>query len=242
MKTDILGVQFDNYTVEESVEKAVLAIKDKKGFVIYTPNPEIVNITKKDKSFTEILNSADIVTPDGIGIVYASRLLKGNITNRAPGFDISKGIIEKLNESGGSVYLFGGKPTVSQIAADNLKKEYENLVICGTSDGYFDDDSEIIADISKASPDLLLVCLGAPKQEKWIFENKDKLNAGILIGAGGSIDVLAGQVKRAPKFYTDHGLEWFYRLINQPTRISRVIKLALVLVDVMLKGEKNNAR
>lgn len=241
MKTNILGVQFDNYTVEESINKSLKSLENKKGFVIYTPNPEIVNVTKKDKDFADILNSADIVTPDGIGIVYASRILKGNIKYRAPGFDISKGIIEKLNERGGSVYLFGGKPTVAETAAENLKKEYKNLVICGTHDGYFEDDSEIISSISQAEPDLLLVCLGAPKQEKWIYENKERLNAGILIGAGGSIDVLAGQAKRAPEFFTNHGLEWLYRLIKQPSRIKRMIKLPLFLIDVILKGERNNA-
>ena len=242
MKTDILGVLFDNYTVEESVDVAIKSLASNKPFVIYTPNPEIVNVTKTDKEFLKILNSADIVTPDGIGIVYASKILKGNITNRAPGFDISKGIIKRLDEISGSVYIFGGKDGVAELAAENLKKEYRNLVISGVHNGYFEDDSEIIEDISKASPDLLLVCLGAPKQEKWIYQNKEKLNAGIIIGAGGSVDVLSGQVKRAPEFYTKHGLEWFYRLITQPTRIKRMIKLPLFLIDVLLKGERNNAR
>ncbi len=241
MKTDILGVLFDNYTVDEAVDVATESLDNKKGFVIFTPNPEIVNVTKKDKEFTKILNSADIVTPDGIGIVYASKILKGNITSRAPGFDISKGIIEKLDKKGGSLYIFGGKPGVAELAAENLKKEYKNLVICGVHNGYFDDDSEIIESVAQASPDLLMVCLGAPKQEKWIYKNKEKLNAGIIIGAGGSVDVLSGQVKRAPEFYTKHGLEWFYRLITQPTRIKRMIKLPLFLIDVMVKGEKNNA-
>lgn len=242
MKTDILGVLFDNYTVDESVDIAIKSLSNKKPFVIFTPNPEIVNVTKKDKEFTQILNSADIVTPDGIGIVYASKILNGNITSRAPGFDISKGIIKMLDQIGGSVYIFGGKPGIAELAAENLKKEYKNLVISGVRNGYFDDDNEIVEDISAVSPDLLMVCLGAPKQEKWIYKNKERLNSGIIIGAGGSVDVLSGQVKRAPEFYTKHGLEWLYRLINQPTRIKRMIKLPLFLIDVLVKGEKNNAR
>lgn len=241
MKTNILGVKFDNFTVEESVEKALKSLENRKGFVIYTPNPEIVNITKKDKEFADILNSADIVTPDGIGIVYASKILRGHIKHRAPGFDISTGIIEKLNEKGGTVFLFGGKDGVASDAAINLQSKYKNLKIVGTHNGYFKDDEDIIKEIKEKSPDLLLVCLGAPKQEKWIYKNKDILNAGILIGAGGSIDVYAGVAKRAPEFFTNNGLEWLYRLIKEPSRYKRMAKLPLFLVDVFLKGERNNA-
>lgn len=240
MKTNILGVEFDNFTVEETVEKAISSLKNDKPFVIYTPNPEIVNVAKKDKEFTDILNQADVVTPDGIGIVYASKILKGHIKFRAPGFDISTGIIEKLNESGGSVYLFGGKEGVASKAGTNLQNKYKNLKIAGTHNGYFSDDTDIIADIKEKSPDLLLVCLGAPKQEKWIHKNKNNLNAGIIIGAGGSIDVYAGNVKRAPEIFTNNGLEWLYRLIKEPSRYKRMTKLPLFLVDVFLKGERNN--
>lgn len=239
MKTDIFGVLFDNYTIDEAVEKAINSLNEDKPFVIATPNPEIVDVARKDKEYKDILNSCDIVTPDGIGIVYASKILKGNIKERAAGFDIVCGIISEINRKNGSVFLFGSKPGVAESAAENLKEKYPDLEIKGCRNGYFKDDSEIIKAIQDSSPDLLLVCLGAPKQEKWIFKNKDILNAKILVGAGGTLDVLAGNVKRAPDLFIKLGLEWFYRLIKEPKRIGRMMKLPLFLVDVIVKKGKD---
>lgn len=238
MKTNIFGVQFDNYTIAETVEKAVSF--EEKPFVLYTPNPEIVQAARKDKEFCDILNTASVVTPDGIGIVYASKILRGNIKERAAGFDICCGIIEKLAKKGGSVYLFGGKPGVAEQAKTKVEETYKGITVCGVADGYFDatKEKEIIADISEKAPDLLLVCLGAPKQEKWIYANKDILNAKILVGAGGSIDVLSGNTKRAPKFFIKLGLEWFYRLLCEPKRIGRMMQLPLFLLEVIFKRGK----
>ncbi len=240
MKTEIFGVKFDNYTIKEAVELALESVNTKKGFVIYTPNPEIVNIARNDKNYKCVLNTGDIVTPDGIGIVYASKILKGNIKERAAGFDIVCGLLDELSNKNGSVYLFGGKSGVAEKAAENIKLKYEGITVAGTQHGYFKDDKDIIADISDKAPDLLLVCLGAPKQELWIYENKDILNAGILIGAGGSIDVIAGNVKRAPKIFIRLGLEWLYRLIKEPKRIGRMMKLPVFMISVIMKRGKDN--
>ena len=238
MKTDIMGVMFDNYSIKETIDIATSF--EKTPFVIVTPNPEIVQAAKKDSEFKNVLNSADIVTPDGIGIVYASKILGGNINERAAGFDICCGIIEKLAENSGSVYLFGGKPGVADAAAENLKKKYENLNIAGTADGYFDSEKEqkIIEDIKQKKPDLLLVCLGAKKQECWISEHKDELGAKILVGAGGTVDVLAGKTKRAPDIYIKLGLEWFYRLVKEPSRFGRMMQLPLFLLEIIFKRGK----
>lgn len=239
MKTDIFGVLFDNYTINEAVDKAIKSLDEDKPFIIATPNPEIVDIARKDSEYKNIINSSDIVTPDGIGIVYASKFLKGHIKERAAGFDIVCGMISAINERAGSVFLFGSKPGVAESAAENLKNKYENLKVVGCRNGYFKDDSEIIKAIQESKPDLLLVCLGAPKQEKWIYQNKDILNAKILVGAGGTLDVLAGNVKRAPDIYIKFGLEWFYRLVKEPKRIGRMMKLPLFLIDVIVKKGKD---
>lgn len=235
MKTDIFGVKFDNFTVNETVEKAVSF--ENVPFAIFTPNPEIVQAARKDGGFCEVLNSADVVTPDGIGIVYASKIIGGAIKERAAGFDICCGILEKLADKNGTVYLFGGIPEVANIAKDNIESKYKGISVVGTSDGYFDKEKEqkIIEDIKQKKPDLLLVCLGAKKQEVWIYENKDILDAKILIGAGGSIDVFAGTVKRAPDIFIKLNLEWFYRLIKQPSRFVRMLQLPLFIIEVVLK-------
>lgn len=234
MKTNILGVQFDNVTVSQAAD---MALAGKRPFVIYTPNPEIVRRAQKESSFCDVLNSADLVVPDGIGIVYASRILKGNIKQRAAGFDIVCALLDGLAQKNAKVYLFGGKPGVAKQAAQRVEKSYPGIRIVGAQNGYFDEkkEEEIIADIKTQQPDLLLVCLGAPKQEKWIMNHKDELGAGILIGAGGSIDVLSGNTKRAPEFFQKHGLEWFYRLLKEPKRIGRMISLPFFLVEVFFK-------
>ncbi len=240
MKTDIMGVLFDDFEVGQTVHKALDALKENKKFFIVTPNPEIVNLSISDSSYRAVLNSADVVTPDGIGIVYASKILGGSIRKRAAGFDIVKGILSGLNDLGGSVYLFGGKPGVAKLAATEIIKEFQNIKIAGTHHGYFDDDEAIINDINVNNPDLLLVCLGAPKQEMWINKNKSVLNAGIFIGAGGSIDVLAGKTKRAPELFIKLNLEWLYRLIKEPKRVGRMAKIPVFLLKVLFKRRLKN--
>ena len=235
MKTEIMGVCFDNFSVEESVEKAMSALKAGKKFFIVTPNPEIVNVAIKDEKYKKVLNSADVVTPDGIGIVYASKMLGGNVKTRAPGFDIVKGILKELSATYGSVYLFGGKPGVADMAAEKIKVDYPGIKIAGTDNGYFDDDTKIIENINNSKPDFLLVCLGAPKQEMWISKNMDNLNAGIFIGAGGSIDVLSGQTKRAPEMFIKLNCEWLYRLLKEPKRFGRMAKIPVFLLKVLFR-------
>lgn len=235
MKTEIMGVCFDDFSVEETVSKAMAALKRGEKFFIVTPNPEIVNVAIKDEKYKDVLNSADVVTPDGIGIVYASKMLGGNVKKRAPGFDIVKGILNELSKTDGSVYLFGGKPGVADMAADNISREYPGIRIAGTDNGYFEDDTEIIARINNSKPDFLLVCLGAPKQEMWISRNITDLNAGVLIGAGGSIDVLSGQTKRAPGIFIKLNCEWLYRLLKEPKRIGRMAKIPVFLLKVLFK-------
>lgn len=238
MKTNIMGVMFDNYSINETVEKAVSF--DNIPFVIVTPNPEIVQAAKKDENFKNVLNRANVVTPDGIGIVYASKILGGHIKERAAGFDICCGIIEKLAKNNGSVYLFGGKPGVADAAGENLLKKFLGITVAGTADGYFDSEKEkvIIEDIKSKKPDLLLVCLGAKKQECWIDSHKEELGAKILVGAGGTVDVFAGKVKRAPDIFIKLGLEWFYRLVKEPSRFGRMMQLPLFLLQIIFKRGK----
>ncbi len=224
-KVDIFGVKVDNLSMDEAVEKvSSWLMEGGKPKVIYTPNSEIIMAAKKDASFLELLNSADLITPDGIGVVKAGGILGQPIKMRVGGFDLSCRVIEFLNEKGLSLFILGGKPGVAEKAAENLKEKYKNLVIAGTNDGYFKDDEPVIQKIAQAKPDYLMVCLGCPKQEKWIYDNKDKLGAKVLIGAGGSADVFAGTMERAPEFFINHNLEWLYRIVKGK-RLKRSLSL-----------------
>ncbi|MBR5507184.1 MAG: WecB/TagA/CpsF family glycosyltransferase [Clostridia bacterium] len=240
-KVNILGVKVDKVNVSEASDRIIGFIESgDKGRSVFTPNSEIIMMAYRDESFRELLNSSDLLTADGIGVVYASKIVKNPIKERAAGYDIACETLEKLSKKGGSLYLFGSKPGVAEKAGENITKKYPGIRIAGYSDGYFNEEKEktIIENINRANPDLLFVCLGAPKQEKWIYEHKNELKAGVCLGIGGSLDVFAGTVKRAPEFFTKHGIEWLYRLIKQPSRFVRMLDLPRFGFKVLLKGRK----
>lgn len=232
---DILGVKFSPLGIEKSAEY-ILKLTDNGGFhYVFTPNSEMVMAAVKDKEFENILNSADLLTADGIGIIYASKILGRPISERASGYDISLKLIEKMASDGKTLYLFGAAPGVAETARKNLENKFPGIKIVGVHDGYFDEVEEkrIIEDINLKEPDLLFVCLGCPKQEKWIFDNKDRLNVKVAMGLGGCLDVYAGNVKRAPDIYIKLGLEWFYRLMKEPKRFFRMLALPKFMIKVI---------
>jgi N-acetylglucosaminyldiphosphoundecaprenol N-acetyl-beta-D-mannosaminyltransferase len=240
MRTDVLGVGFDDVTMEEAVGRALELIKDSRSAYVVTPNPEIIWQCRKDPALKDVLAQASLVLPDGIGVVYGSKILGRALTGKVAGTDFAEMLIAGLSKMGGSVFLLGSKPGVAEAAAGNLKKKYAGIIIAGTADGYFDDDGPVIARINAAKPDFLMVCLGAPKQERWMASNMEKLNVGLMAGLGGSLDAFAGTVPRAPLSWQKHHLEWLYRLIRQPRRITRMTKLPLFLfaaVGERIKGK-----
>ncbi len=230
-RTDVLGVGFDNVTKAEAVERALALIDAREGRYVVTPNPEIVMLAKENPALKEALAGADIVLPDGAGIVKGAAILGRPMKEKVPGIDFACGVMARLAERGGSVYLFGAKPGVAEAAAETLRTKFPGLVISGTSDGYFSDDGPIIEKIKDAAPDFLLVCLGAPKQELWMAKMSGKLLVGLMVGLGGSLDVFAGTVKRAPEAWQKLDLEWLYRLLKEPRRIGRMMKLPLFVIE-----------
>ena len=221
-RVDILGVQFDALTLDEAVLAAEALPR---GSRVVTPNPEIVMAARSDPELMEIINSSGLVTADGIGIIYAAKLLGRKLPGRVTGIGLVSSLFERMAKRGGSVYLFGAKPGVAEKAGEKIVSEYPGINVAGTHDGYFSDDVEIIEDINRARPDLLLVCLGAPKQEKWMAARSGVVDAGLMMGLGGVLDVYAGNVKRAPQLFQKLGLEWLYRAVTQPSRFKRILKL-----------------
>lgn len=220
---DILGVAVDKITAADALNRAKQCLAAPGLSMIFTPNPEIIMAAHEDPAFRNILNAADICTPDGIGVVYASNMIKDPVPERVPGFDLAVGLLESISKTGDGVFLFGAKPGIAETAKENLMKKYPGINVAGTHNGYFSDEDNagIIREINESGAKLLLVCLGAPKQEKWIYDHKDELHVRLAMGVGGALDVLAGNVKRAPELFIRCNLEWLYRLLKQPSRIGR---------------------
>lgn len=231
MRIDVLGVGVDSLTGGEAVARAAeLAAGNKFSYAV-TPNPEFILLAKKDEEFRTVLNGADLVVADGIGVVKAAQILGRPLKAKVPGIDLAEGLCVELAKSGGKLFLLGAKPGVAQTAGENLAKKYPGLTICGVYDGYFKDNAPVVEAIRASGADVVFVCLGAPKQELWMVEHGPKTGVKLMLGLGGSLDVFAGTVERAPQGWQRLGLEWLYRLLKEPKRIGRMAKLPLVLVD-----------
>lgn len=240
-RVDILGIGFDNLSLQGAIDRACeLAAAEGNHFVV-TPNSEIAYMAKDDASLKAVLNRADLVVPDGIGVIKAANILKTPLTEKVAGIELGEGLVARISKSGESLFLLGAKPGVAETAAKNLCEKYPGLVIAGVHDGYFKDDAEVIEQINQSGAAVLFVCLGAPKQEHWMAKNKDALQTHLMLGLGGSLDVFAGVAKRAPDIFIKLGLEWFYRLLKQPARIGRMMALPKFILAVKryAKGDKN---
>ncbi len=239
LRTEIMGVGFDDLTLDEAAQRAAGMI-DEGGFhYVVTPNPELVDRARREEPFRQALNGADLVLPDGIGVVYAARLLGRRLKGRCPGIDFAGKLMEHMARTGLRLYLLGAKPGVAEAAAARLEIRYPGLTICGTHDGYFQEDAPVVEEIRRAGADVVFVCLGAPKQEYWMVKNGPATGARLMAGLGGSLDVFAGVVERAPESWQRLGLEWLYRLTREPKRIGRMARLPLFLVSAV--GERGKA-
>ena len=239
---NILGVNVDKVTFDEAFDIAKKLIKGERASAIFTPNPEIVMMANADEEMRNILNSADLCTADGIGVVYGSKILGDAVPERVAGFDLTCALLEEISKVGDGVFLFGAKPGVAEIAKSKLEEKYPGINVSGTHDGYFkpEDEEKIVEEINTSGARLLLVCLGAPKQEKWIAKHQKDLKVGLCMGVGGTLDVLAGTNRRAPKIFIKLNLEWAYRILKNPSRIGRFRALPKFAVRVLKERYKNS--
>lgn len=234
-RIDVLGVGFDDLTRENAIEMCKRLIDEHRSAYMVTPNPEIVMAAWDNPGLHEAICGADLVIPDGIGVVRAARIIGTPLKERLPGIEIGEAILEYAAASGKSVFLLGAKPGVAETAAAKMRELFPGLDVCGTNDGYFKDDGPVIEKINAARPDFLMVCLGAPKQELWMAENAPKLDVGLMAGLGGSLDVFAGTVSRAPKLWQRMNAEWLYRCIKEPWRFRRISRLPLFIIKAWIK-------
>jgi len=241
MKTNILGVEFDNLLPEAACERFLGLLAGDEPAAVFTPNPEMVMLARKDEDFRRILNGGRLVVPDGVGIVYASRLTKNRIVKRVPGIELCMNVFGTDEGKKYKWYFLGGKPGIVEMAKNVMMERFDGLEIVGVRDGYFDADGEedVIADIKASGADVLLVGLGFPRQERWIAANMERLGVKVAMGVGGSFDVMSGTLKRAPKLFRKVGLEWLWRLLRQPSRIWRqrvLVKFAIVVLFRKIRG------
>lgn len=240
IKANVLDCYIDTLDADGAMAKIAEFVVAKEPRHVITLNAEIVYLARENKELKDIINQADLVTPDGIGIVWAARKLGWHVKERVTGIDMVDNICNQASQNGWGIYLLGAHPTVVEKAADNLRQHYPQLNIVGMRDGYFTEKETplVLEDIKRTSPDILLVALGAPKQEFFISKYKKELGIPISVGVGGSFDVIAEVKQRAPDFMIKLNLEWFYRLITEPSRIRRQLVLPKFVMAVLRHGKR----
>jgi len=234
---DILGVPVHPVSGEQ-VEKLIESyLNSKETKTIMTPNPEMVMEAQKNEKLMKALNKADLVIPDGVGLIIASKIKKKGLKERVTGIDTMEQILQISNQNKNRIFFLGGKPGVASKATEVIKNTYKDIEISGSHHGYFSNDvtEEILDRIEAVQTEVLLVGLGFPRQEIWIDENRHRLSCKIVMGIGGCLDVYAGKVKRAPVAFQKMNLEWFYRLLKEPWRIKRMTVLPKFLWSALWK-------
>ncbi len=243
-KLSILGIPYDNVTISEAVSLAKAALEGNAVSVAVTPNAEIAQLCIEDENVRDVILDADLILPDGAGVILASEILGTPLKEKVAGVELGEKLLALAAHEGKAVYLLGGKPTVAAAAAQKMQKKYPALHIAGTHDGYFNkmgsETQEVLDEINRSGAELLFVCLGAPTQEKWIMANKRRLTSVRLAAClGGSLDVYAGIVKRAPELLIRLRMEWLYRLIKEPRRLPRMMKLPRYVVSAITEAIRN---
>ena len=230
----ILGVPFQTKGFNETVADLTARIQSGERTHVVTANPEIVMIANEDQQFRQMVEQAYVV-PDGIGIVYAAKILDYPITERVTGVELIEGLMNQANKHAWKVFLLGASPEVNKGASAELARRYPNAQIVGARDGYFavQEEAQIASEVAASQADILFVALGAPKQDVWISKYWEQLQVSLAMGVGGSFDVLAGTVKRAPSIWQKLHLEWLYRLMQQPSRWKRQLAIPRFIVAVL---------
>jgi N-acetylglucosaminyldiphosphoundecaprenol N-acetyl-beta-D-mannosaminyltransferase len=229
-KTTVLGIRYENGTIEEAANDVLRMAGVDGAKIVVTPNPEISECCIGNPRLRQAVAEADYVVPDGIGVIMAAKICGTPLKERVGGYDLACALLPLAARENKTFYFLGAKPGIAEKAIDNIRHKYPQIQIVGVHDGYFQNDDEVINEINRLCPDILFVALGSPRQEIWMHDHRRKIKARVMMGLGGSLDVFAGVAKRAPKIFIRLNLEWFYRLLCQPTRFVRMLKLPRYLI------------
>ena len=240
MTVELMGIDIDNLSFEECINKGVELICSDKVSQVVTINPEMYKEAERNPEFKKVIEEAELVIPDGVGIKIALKI-NGKNVQRIPGIDYARKLLDICAKNNYPVAIIGSKEEVITKAVSNLQKEIKGLNIVYYHNGYFDNNDNIYENIKNSNPKLILVALGSPKQEFFIYNAKHIFSPCLMIGIGGSLDVWSGEVIRAPEIWRNLGLEWLYRTITQPERFKRIFPtIPLFLIkSVLYKRGKN---
>ncbi len=240
-RIDILGCPVDVLTMEVAVQRIVECIKRQENCQVVTANAEILYSAQHDPGLFLTLHDANIITADGMGVILASRILSRPLPERVAGVDLVHSLAQRGVRAGWRFYLLGATREVLDLATQRLQVLYPGVQIVGSHHGYFrpEENTTILASIKASSPDILLVAMGAPKQDKWLHDNLGKSGAAVGIGVGGTFDILAGSAQRAPLWMQRLGLEWLFRLWQQPSRWRRTLMLPKFVWAVLWQRVRN---
>ena len=233
-RVNILGVGVDAVTMAEAVTAVRRYMDTRTGVMIATANAEMIMRATHDPALRDILNAAALVVPDGAGTVWAAHYLGYRMPERVAGYDLAQELLRSAPAEGRRIYFLGSAPGVAERAKAKAEEIDPGIEIVGVRDGYFkeEDDAAIIDGIRASHPDLLLVALGVPKQEKWNHAHLTQLGVPVAIGVGGTLDVMAGVMKRAPRWMQRAKLEWLFRGLLQPQRAGRLLALPKFVLKV----------
>ncbi|HSW09650.1 MAG TPA: WecB/TagA/CpsF family glycosyltransferase [Bacillota bacterium] len=232
---EVLGVGVDRLTRRQAVARAVELATTRPGSFAVTPNAELVWAAQSDSELRQALNQADLAVADGAGVVWACRILGTPVPERVAGYDLMTDLLAAAAEQDLGVFLIGGRPGVAELAAAQARRRFPALSVLGFAHGYFSaaEETAMCADVKRVRPAFLFVGIGAPRQEKWLARNLFELGAGLAMGVGGGLDVLAGRVARAPSWVIRLNLEWLYRLVREPARLRRQAALPAFAIAVL---------
>lgn len=242
-RLEILGVGIDRIDSQQALQQIGEFIENGEPHQIVTANAEIIYQASKNEKMRNVINAAQMVTADGSGVVWASRQLGQPLAQRVTGIDLVNSICQQSAKEKWKIYILGSAPGVAATAAVNIRNKFPGCNIIGTHHGYFNakEEKQILAELEQLKPDVLFAALGAPKQEYWIADHIQKLGIPVAMGIGGSMDVLSGNVKRAPKWMQKMSLEWLYRLLIQPTRFKRVLALPKFMLAVKKQAKQQKS-
>ncbi|MFX3634458.1 MAG: WecB/TagA/CpsF family glycosyltransferase [Candidatus Pristimantibacillus sp.] len=226
-------------SMDETVTYLTESIEQRRQMHVITANPIMIMSAVNSKDYYKMMKKADLIVPDGAGVVWAANYVGQPVTERVAGFDLMHRLMREGEKRKWKAYLLGTSQEVIEAAADKLQLQYPQVRIVGFRNGFFgpDQDAEIVEAIRKLAPDLLFVARGAETQEPWIVKNRKQLDVPLIMGIGGSFDIIAGRLKRAPVLFQRLRLEWFYRLLQEPKRLPRMLVLPKFVVRVIRDKE-----